>query len=46
MFKVGVCYPNGKKEITYLTHRSMLHIKYLIHDNNKRGIRTLILLKD
>jgi hypothetical protein len=46
MFKVGVCYRGGKKEITYLSHRSINWIHCLIKDNNKQGIRTLVLVKE
>jgi hypothetical protein len=45
-FKVGVCYPDGRKEITYLSSRSLGWILAIIESNTRQGIRTLVLIKE
>lgn len=46
MFKVGAVYPDGSKEITYLSSRSIGWIIAIIKSNNREGIRTLVLVKE
>ena len=46
IFKVGVTYPDGRKEINYLSSRSIGWIVPTIKSNNRQGIRTLVLVKE
>jgi hypothetical protein len=46
MFKVGAVYPDGSKEITYISSRSLGWILAIIKSNNREGIRTLVLIKE
>jgi hypothetical protein len=46
MIKVAVVYTDGKKELTYLTSRSISWVIAIIKHNNKQGIRTLALIKE
>jgi hypothetical protein len=46
MFKVGVVYKSGRKEITYLSPRSMDWVIRIIKTNNEQGNRVLVLVKE
>ena len=46
MFKVGIVYRDGRKEITHLSHRSIDWVIRVIKSNNEQGHRVLVLVKE